>query len=262
MAERVIHLFEAIEVEDHQRDPTARPLRGPNRLTGAVVEETPVGQVGQRIMQGKVFVLRRLPTQPGRGAGDNAKEDQVEQRQATEEDEGETLGITPDRGRDRAVRKVELERARRLALAVEAKGCVDLEQLPEAAIARVLRLLEVRHLRGRLAAERPAQLVRGRKSLADNRMIACVDRAPFTVPHLDARDLFPRETRLERSIEGSDASLAEPGSQFGLRELRLHERLVEQRCRLPCVQERTSTDLPAQNMREDKTEQQDRNQAR
>ena len=69
-------------------------------------------------------------------------------------------------------------------------------------------------------------------------------------------------SRAQQDAQGSDASLAEPGSQFGLRELRLHERLVEQRCRLPCVQERTSTDLPAQNMREDKTEQQDRNQAR
>src|SRR5205814_2629999 len=137
--------------------------RGPDRLTGAVMEETPVGQVGQRIMQGKVFVLRRLPTQPGRGAGDNAKEDQVEQRQATEEDEGETLGVAPDRGRDRAVGKVELERARRLAPALEAKRRVDLEQLPEAAIAGVLRLLKVGHLRRRLAAERPAQLLRGRK---------------------------------------------------------------------------------------------------
>ena len=61
MAERVIHLFEAIEVEDHQRDASARTARGPDGLTGAVVEETAVGQVGQRIMQGKVFVLCRLP---------------------------------------------------------------------------------------------------------------------------------------------------------------------------------------------------------
>jgi hypothetical protein len=50
MAERVIHLFEAIEVEDHQCDAAARAARGPERLPGAVVEETPVGQVGQRIM--------------------------------------------------------------------------------------------------------------------------------------------------------------------------------------------------------------------
>ena len=167
-----------------------------------------------------------------------------------------------DRGRDRAVREIELERTRRLTTGLEAKGRVDLEQLPEAPVARVLCLLEVGHLGGGLAAERLTQLVRGRKGLADHGVIACVDHAPFTIPNLDARDLLPRQARFERSIEGPDASLTQTASQLSLRELRLHQRLVEQRRRLPSVQKRTSADLAAQNMRENKTEQQDRNQAR
>jgi hypothetical protein len=57
MAERVVDLLEAVEIEQQQRQRIARARRGAQRLRQAVVEQHAVGQAGQRI-------VHRLMAQP------------------------------------------------------------------------------------------------------------------------------------------------------------------------------------------------------
>ena len=152
-------------------------LRRQDRPGRAFVEEAAVRKAGQRVVQREVLVLGRLAAQLGRGAGDDPEEREVEQCQAAGEQQVEAQRVVRDRGGDRLVRQVELERAGGRARLGEAERRVDLEQLPEAAVVCVLGLAQIGDLGRGAARERRLELVRLRESLADDRVVAGVDDA-------------------------------------------------------------------------------------
>jgi len=51
MAEAVVDLLEAVQIHDQEGELAVLPLGRQDRLLKAVVEERPVGQVGQRVVQ-------------------------------------------------------------------------------------------------------------------------------------------------------------------------------------------------------------------
>ena len=58
MAERVVDVLEAVEIEIEERQPRALAPRLDQRPVEAVVEERAVGEAGQRIVEGEVLRLR------------------------------------------------------------------------------------------------------------------------------------------------------------------------------------------------------------
>src|SRR2546426_12501728 len=144
MAERVIDLLEAVEVDQEDRAEYSLALRLAQRLLYAVIEQDAIGQVRQGIVEGLVSVLGRLPPKPPGGRGDDAIEHRVEHGEATEEDQIELCRVTSDRCGDRAIREIELERPVRHRTAVELERHIDLEELPIAMLPNVLQLVRVR----------------------------------------------------------------------------------------------------------------------
>ena len=55
MAEAVVDLLEAVEVEIEQSDPASRPRRHGKRLDQAVLEQAAIGQAGEHIVMGQMF---------------------------------------------------------------------------------------------------------------------------------------------------------------------------------------------------------------
>ena len=48
--ECVVHLLEAVEVDEEQRDAVVRPVAGSEQLAEPAAEQHPVGQPGQGVM--------------------------------------------------------------------------------------------------------------------------------------------------------------------------------------------------------------------
>ena len=65
MAEGVVDLLEAVEVDDHHRGPLALASRAVDRLLDAVVEQAPVGQAGERVGDRLGDVLPEGQPRPG-----------------------------------------------------------------------------------------------------------------------------------------------------------------------------------------------------
>ncbi len=69
MAERVVDVLEAVEVEQQDGDLAPVALRMRDRPMGAVVEQQPVGEVGDRIVERLALVLGGLDEEPAGVAG-------------------------------------------------------------------------------------------------------------------------------------------------------------------------------------------------
>ena len=108
MAERVVDLLEAIEVDDHHRAGVARGLLG-QRLPGVLEERAAVGQRGERIEPSVAVVLIGLPAQLPRGPGHDPEQQQVEEEQSDRQRQIQPVGVVRDRRGDRGVRGVDLE---------------------------------------------------------------------------------------------------------------------------------------------------------
>ena len=60
MAESVVDLLEAVEIHDHHDEAALRPGRLQQRLLDPVVEERPVRQVGEVVVEGLVLLVGHL----------------------------------------------------------------------------------------------------------------------------------------------------------------------------------------------------------
>ena len=63
MAQRVVDLLEAVEIDDRDRAPCVGPPPRVDHVADPVVEQRPVGESGQRIVEGLVLVERGLREQ-------------------------------------------------------------------------------------------------------------------------------------------------------------------------------------------------------
>ena len=107
VAERVVDLLEAVEVDEQQRGGLAAALGRGQRGLHAVVEQRAVGEVGQVVVQG-------LVAQPARGDGDDPEQRRVEEQRGRRRAAG-TAGGSPRRSRRRPARRAGRPRRRRRA---------------------------------------------------------------------------------------------------------------------------------------------------
>ena len=61
MAPDVVDLFEAVDVHEEDGKPVAAALRRGNRLGQPIVEEGPIGQVGERIVERQLLEIFLVP---------------------------------------------------------------------------------------------------------------------------------------------------------------------------------------------------------
>ena len=127
MPEGVVDLLEAVEVHDHHRGRDVVPARRCERRVDAVVEERPVRQVGQGVMERLVLVHLGLMAQGSRGTGDDPEHDPVEDGE-THEDQHRVVVRPPANARlDLRVRDGDLDCACRMAARLEPQRHVDVE---------------------------------------------------------------------------------------------------------------------------------------
>jgi len=104
VAERVVDLLEAVEVDEQERGGAARAPRVGDRTLRAPVQEHAVGQAGERVVQ-------RLAAQAARGPGHNAEERRVEEHEAGPQDGEEPPGVFGDGAGHGLVGQVGLQHA-------------------------------------------------------------------------------------------------------------------------------------------------------
>ena len=238
VAEAVVDLLEAVEVDQQQGDLGPRPVGRGERLREAVPEQHPVGQPGQRVVRRPVAVAvgggpesLGLPAHARRRRRDQAEEDQVEDGQADAQRDGHGADVVADRGGHRRVRQVQLDDAVRLRDAVVLQGHVDLEQQVRAVLAAGAVVGGVREARDHVALQRGAELPR-RGGLADELGVLGVveDRAVRAEDlQLDRVERGQRRAALPELLRGvvdglldvGQARCVEAGGQVGPAELRL-----------------------------------------
>ena len=81
VAERVVDLLEAVEIEQHQREAGAVALRREERLLEAILEEPAVRETGERVVQRELLDLLHLAAQSRRDATEQREERHVERQQ-------------------------------------------------------------------------------------------------------------------------------------------------------------------------------------
>ena len=94
MAEPVVDLLEAVDVHEQRGDRHVQPPRSGEHLLGAVEDQAPVRQVGQRIVQRAVLQLVGLLPDQAPGPLARTRERAIEQ-----EDRNVTSRPTPGRSR-------------------------------------------------------------------------------------------------------------------------------------------------------------------
>ena len=223
VAERVVDLLEAVEVHQHDGGVLAAPGCGGHGLLRAVVEERAVGEIGEGVMERLVLAVDRLPVETARRAVHDGKEQRPEQSQPREQQDVEACRVPLDRGGDRLVRKIDLERAHRLLNLAEGDGDIDLEEPSQPGVARLARLGLVVDLgRGapRERGDEPACLG-GRDVAADERRGRRVDDLLVAVPDVEAGDGSSEHAVLELAVEPAQRFGRQPVGDVRGRELRL-----------------------------------------
>jgi hypothetical protein len=183
VAERVVDLLEAIEVDQQQRRERAHALGARERALPLPMQGCAVRQVGEP-------VVGRLVAQPARGARDDAEEHQPEQQQAGSQREEEGARVAGDRLRGRLIGHVALEHA-------AADRDVDLE---EATLGAQL-LLAVLDRGVDLALDRLADVLVAAGVMSDERVVVRPDDAAAAVVELAAQ----QTARVEPMAEVGDA---------------------------------------------------------
>ena len=97
VAEGVVDLFEPVDVEDHQRKALARTISRGDGSVEAVLQQPPVRQPGQRIVQREVLVLGGLVAQRRAGSVHRAVEQQPCQQRDHGDHRSDGEDSTPDR---------------------------------------------------------------------------------------------------------------------------------------------------------------------
>ena len=180
VSEGVVHLFEAMQIEEQDADAGPLPARGGDRLRDAVEEQQPVRQLREVIEHREATVLVGAPGElvavaadPSRRADHDPEQHRPQQDEAAREHEQQPPGVRADLVGDRRPRHVDLEGAD--VLLAELDRDVDLEQLPELALVDVLGLVEVADIRGELAVEALLQVVLDREPLTDQLVLIRVE---------------------------------------------------------------------------------------
>src|SRR5215203_28739 len=125
MAERVVDLLEVVEVHDHHGRGNVVAARRGKRVTDAVVEERPVGEVRERVVEGLVLVDLRLVLKRFRGTGDDPEQDAVEHGEPDEDQERVALRPVSDAGLDPRVGDRDLDSSRRPPERLQPKRNID-----------------------------------------------------------------------------------------------------------------------------------------
>ena len=85
MAERVVDLLEPVEVDDGDRGRLSRCRTARHRLLGALVEQRPVGELGERVVLGQELVLLDLVAQAPADRHRDREQHAVQERKTDEE---------------------------------------------------------------------------------------------------------------------------------------------------------------------------------
>ncbi|WRL63368.1 hypothetical protein U6N30_27080 [Blastococcus brunescens] len=238
VAQGVVDLLEAVQVDQQQGDLAVRPAGGGESLVEAVAQQLPVGQTGQGVVRGLVAVpLGRglqglgLAAELFRRRRDEAEDDEVEDGQAGGQRDRHGADVLGGRGGDRRVREVELDDAVRPVRPVVLQGHVDLEQLVGAVLAGGAVVGRVREAGDDVAVERGTQLA-GTGRFADQLgVLGVVDDRAVAVEdlQLDRVERGEREPRRPELLGGlvhdvlhvGQAGGVEAGLEVGRGELRL-----------------------------------------
>ena len=262
VTQRVVHVLEAVEVDEHHRDVLLVAFREKERLVDAVVEERPVGEIGERVVEGLMPVLCRLLPQALGRARDDAEEDEVEQGEAAEQKEVRRPRLFRDRRRNGLVGQVDLEYPGGGGGGRKVQRHVHLEQLSIRLVAHALRVVELADLGRDLAVERLRELVLDPELPVDQGTVVRVDDSTVAAPDLDADDFSADQIGAEGLVEQLQLCGRQPVTEILGREERLDAEAGAQDRRLPRVLERSLLDLTLQIGREHEAESHDRQQAR
>jgi hypothetical protein len=172
VAQRVVDLLEAGQVEQQHADPGAVAARRRDRLMHAIEEQQPVRQAREVVEHREPSVLLGAPRQlvavlpdPMRRPHDDAEQHGPQQDETAGDDEQEAAGVVLDLSSDRRPRHVDLERAD--VLAAEPDRHVDLEQFAELPLVDVLCLVQMADLGGELAVKALLEIFLDREPLSD-----------------------------------------------------------------------------------------------
>ena len=187
VAEGVVELLEAVEVEQEQATGGAVPARGLDLPLEEHVEPAPVGQLGEVVVGGVVAVALGLPAQRARGAPDDPEEHEPEADQAGGEQAVDGVRVVGDRRGDGPVGRVDLEGAGGAAVRAQVQRHVDLDEAAEPALVALLGVGAGRHAEVALAAEGLAQVVLDGEAAADDPGVVRPRDGAALGPHLHAR---------------------------------------------------------------------------
>ncbi len=192
------------------------------RAGGVLAKQRAVGQPRERVVAREAIVLLRLAAQPLGGGGDDPVQDRPQQREAEEHEQRDRALVVADRGGDRPVAQVDLERPRRGAGAGEAQGNVDLDEPAQTDLAGGLGVQRgCDHLgrigcsrRGRRADRRP----RSPSAAPDQGVVVGVDDPARRAPDLDPREVARDRACAQLLVERVDALRTESFAQVAGRE--------------------------------------------
>ena len=261
--ERVVHVLEAVEVDEHHGSLGLVALAGQQRLVDAVAKQRAVRQPGEAVVEGLVTIHLGLVAQPLRRPGDDAEQGGVEEPEPGEQEQIGGTRVARYRGGDRLVREVHLERARGLRIPLEAERNVDLERLAElqVALVDVLRVVEVADVGAHLSRECLVEVVRRREPPSDRVLRVRVDDSAVEVPDLDPRDLVSDRAVRERRVERALPLGGETVLEVRRRQMRKQADLGREDGDLPRVRQRALLDLLLQVVAEHDAERHDRHDA-
>ena len=240
MAERVVDLLEAVEVDEEDSDLPVAALRHRERAFEPFLEQDAVRQAGQRVMRG-------LTAQPARRQQHDAIERRPQQQQAAGDHAVHRARVSRDLRLDRGVREVDLIDADGLAAGAEAQRDVDLQR----ARALVLVVDAVHEVRDDFAGERVLDAFDAGGAVADELVPVGPDHPRTGVEDLDALDArVPQHARPHPAVELRDPLRRHPVAHIRHRQVRLHTGTGHQLGDVLRAGQRSRLDLALQDVSE------------
>ena len=262
VAEHVVDVLEPVEVDQQDGDASAAVGRVSQCARRLRVEAGPVRKLRERIVRRLMLVALQLRLQSTRCVQNDAEQRGPQECEAGNEQDPHLHDVFVDRGRDRRVGKVDLERAGNGLVRGELDRRVHLEQLAVAAvIQRVLLVGEIAHLGVGLAVERLVDFAVGREPPADEVRVVGVDDPEVAVPDLDARDAVTEEPGAEGLIELDHLGGRQPVGELAASETRLHGKARHEHRGLPCARNVAMLDAAGDAARENHAEHADEERA-
>ena len=127
VAERIVDLLEAIEVDDRHRHGALSPAAAPDRGGRPLAEQGAVGQLGQRVMLGHERISDRFAAEPAADRDRDREQRQIQHAEPDDQGKVHPMQSGRDVVSDRTVRQVELEHGDRPAGRLTGERHVDLD---------------------------------------------------------------------------------------------------------------------------------------